>query len=136
VQRLELTRVRACERCGRGRADLTAGTGDVLTIALDPAAVAELQGSQAETDVAWLSSFVVERSRAHGESLREVVLDEGPNGLRGLLTVSRGDATDVLACSPDQALTLAMRATLPLYATAEALDAGARREPSGGDRLH
>jgi hypothetical protein len=136
VQRLELTRVTACERCGRGRAELTADAGEVLAIALDPAVVLELRDGKGESDVPWLSSLVVDLAQARGETLREVVIDAGAKGLRGLVTLSRGEGTDVFACSVQEGLVLAVRGSLPLYATTEALAAGVGKERRGGDRLH
>jgi hypothetical protein len=137
VQRLELTRIHACERCGRGRAELATGEGDVLVVGLDAAAVQELREGREGGEVPWLSSLLLELLGARRDALREVVLDAGPKGLRALLTLSHGDTTDVIACAAQEGIALAVRGALPLYATAEALEAGGRRERSrGGERLH
>jgi len=69
--------------------------------------------------------------------MREVVLDTHESGLRALLSITRGDDTEVVACTAQEGVGLAARTGVPLYATAEALaDTGEPTDDDGHDRLH
>src|SRR5579875_1803568 len=116
VRRVELSAVRICERCGRGRAELTAGDGTLLAVPLDP---------------------VCAREHAAGIALREIVLDVQAGVLRALVTYARGSEVDVAGCSPQEGIRLAVRRGLRLYATDEALaHAAARPGTRGSETFH
>jgi hypothetical protein len=137
VTRLELAAVRICERCGRGRAELAGGDGATLTVPLDAARAHELAGGATGDGVAWLSELLLAQLRAGGAAVRDVVLDARERGLAGLVTIARGDDLDVVACTAQEAIGLAVRARVTLYATDEALAAATTRAAAAGhQRLH
>jgi hypothetical protein len=137
VKRLELVRVRVCQRCGRGRAELEGADGAALAVPLDPLRAHELERQGAPDDVPWLSGVLFGLVKASGGVIREVVLDADPRGLRALVSISRGDDVDVVACTPQEGVGIAARGRLPLYATADALATpGDEPDASGHDRLH
>ena len=138
VKRLELARVRICQQCGRGRAELEGEDGAALVVPLDPVRAHELerQGEPAD-DVPWLSAVVLDLVRASGGIVREVVLDADTHGLRALVSISRGDDTEVVGCTAQEGVGLASRGKLPLYATADALATTAPGDDAEGhERLH
>ena len=130
VKRLQLTSVRVCQRCGRGRAELATDDGATLGIPLDAARAREL--SSAADDVPSLTNVVLEQFAASGARLNEVVLDVSHGALRALLSVSRRGENDVIGCTPQEGVGLAVRAGLKLYATDEALAHGATRAGERG----
>jgi hypothetical protein len=137
VKRLQLARVRICQRCGRGRAELEAADGASITIPLDPLRAHELERRNETDDVPWLSAVVLALFRSSGGTVREVVLDADTHGLRALVSISRGDDTDVVACTPQEGVSLSARGSIPLYATADALmTASGTPDREGHDRLH
>src|SRR6185295_1977970 len=137
VKRLELVRVRVCQRCGRGRAELEGADGAALAIPVDPVRAHELERHGESDDVPWLSALLLELVRGAGGNVREVVLDADTRGLRALVSITRGDDTDVFACTPQEGVGLAARGRLPIYATADALaTAQPASESDGHDRLH
>ena len=137
VKRLELARVRICQRCGRGRAELEGADGAALAIPLDPLRAHELQRQGEADDLPWLSGLLLGLIRDSGGTVREVVLDADTRGLRALVSISRGDETDVVACTPQEGVGLAARGSLPLYATTDALATSGKVPDTGGhDRLH
>jgi hypothetical protein len=137
VKRLELARVRICQRCGRGRAELEGADGASLVVPLDPVRAHELERQGEADDLPWLSAVVLGLVRASGGAVREIVLDTEAHGLRALISITRGDDTEVVACTPQEGVGLAARGRLPLYATADALaTAGPTDDGEGHDRLH
>jgi hypothetical protein len=133
VTRLELERIRVCDRCGRGKADLRGEGQERLSVTLDPERARELTRQQAEDDLRTLTDVVLERLQAGGVVPREVVLDVVDGRLRGLLTLARGDDSDVITCTPGEGIALVVRAGLKLYASEEAL-AHATSRPSARDK--
>ena len=70
-------------------------------------------------------------------SLREIVIDTAEHGLRALVSLGREAETEVVVCTPQEGLGLAVRGKVPLYATAEALAAtAAATNAGGGETLH
>lgn len=141
MKRLELARVRICNRCGRGRAELRSGGGELLVVPLDPIRARQLRETPA--DVRSLTDLVLEQLRANGLEPGEVVLDVVDGKLHSLLSVARADEHEVVACTADEGVALAVRGGLQLYATDEALAHAAARagraEPRGGqgpDTIH
>jgi hypothetical protein len=136
VKRLKLKRVGVCSRCGRGRAELESTDGDRLDVPLDAPRARELSGSRDETRS--LAAFVLGQVSASGAEAGEVVLDVGPSGLRALLSLLRDGDTEVLACTAQEGIELAVRGTLSIYATDEALasDAEEPAPPSSRNTVH
>jgi hypothetical protein len=127
VRRLELKRVRVCSRCGRGRAELEGADGEHLEVVLDAPRAHDLSGQRDE--VRSLTAFVIAQAGESQTTFGEVILDRGPAGLRALLSVTRAGENDVVACTAQEGVELAVRAGLAMYATDEALarDADASR---------
>ena len=136
MNRLELARVRVCQRCGRGRAELRSEDGRLLTVSLDPARARELSGARAVDDVRSFADFVLAELGATGRTASEVVLDVAHDHLRALVSLVRGGEVEVVGCSAQEGVELAVRGALRLYATDEALAHAApppdeHEEPSG-----
>jgi hypothetical protein len=133
VTRLELERIRVCDRCGRGKADLRGENRERLSVTLDRARARELTRPETQDELRTLTEVVLERLEAGGLAPREVVLDVVDGRLQGLLTLARGDDSDVIACTAEEGLALAVRGGLKLYASDEALAHGKAR-PGSRDR--
>ena len=119
MKRLELVRIRVCNRCGRGGAELRGEDGERLVVPLDPVRARQLA--------------------AAGVEAREVVLDVADGRLRALLSFVRAGETDVVGCTTDEGVALALRGGLRLYATDEALAHAAADRPKaagGPDTVH
>jgi hypothetical protein len=140
VKRLELARVRVCSRCGKGGAELRAEDGELLVVPLDASRARQLR-DEARGETRWLTDLVVEQLGAAG---REVVLDVAGGRLQALLSVVQGNETEVVECTADEGVALAVRAGLRIYATDEALADAASRSSrparpggtGGPDTLH
>jgi hypothetical protein len=134
VKRLELVRIRVCNRCGRGGAELRAEDGERLVVPLDPVRARQLADAGREEDVRSFTDFVLADLAAGGVAAREVVLDVDGGRLRALLSFVRDDETDVVGCTAEEGVALALRGGLRLYATDEALAhaLGDRPKPAGG----
>ncbi len=126
MKRLELTHVRVCRRCGRGRAELVSSAGEVAAVPLDPARARALRSSAA--DLRPLADLVLAQLAAAGSEVRDVVLDVEDGVMRGLLSIARGAETDVVVCTPQEAVELVARGGLALYATDDAIAYPAGRE--------
>ena len=146
VRRLALVRIRVCTRCGRGGAELKAEDGAKLVVRLEPARAVELRNGSRNDEMRWLTDVMLAQLEASGLAVREVVLDIVDGTMRSFLTLAReGDASaesEVVACTPEEGVAIAIRGGHRLFATAEAL-APARRgsEPrdeggAGGGTLH
>src|SRR5437867_7965422 len=97
VTRLELVRIRQCNRCGRGGAELHAEDGSVLIVPLDGARTRELAGAGTVDDLRSLTDLVLEQLDAAGSLPREIVLDLVDGRLRALLSFERAGEADVVA---------------------------------------
>jgi hypothetical protein len=144
VKRLELVRIRVCSRCGRGGAELRAAAGEErLVVPLDPIRARQLSGAPIAEDVRSLTDLLVERL-AVGARPSEVVLDVTEGRLCGFLSLlAEGDAEgEVVACTAEEAVALAVRGAVALYATDEALARGTTASPErrggagGPDTVH
>jgi hypothetical protein len=130
VRRLELKRVRVCSKCGRGRAELEGGEGERIEVPLDAPRARALSGDRDE--VRSLTELVLKQFAETRTTAGEVVLDRGPAGLRALVSISRSGATDLVECTAQEGVELAVRGGLALYATDEAfVPAGDASLPSG-----
>jgi hypothetical protein len=119
VRRLELKRIRLCSKCGRGRAELVGGDGERIEVPLDAPRAQALAGEQDE--VASLSTLVLGQAALAGTTFDEIVFDRGMSGLRALLSFTRAGAHDVVACTAQEGVELAVRGSIAMYATDEAL---------------
>lgn len=86
---------------------------------LDAPRARDLSGQQDEARS--LTAFVIARAAESQTTFGEVILDLGPAGLRALLSVTRAGESDVVACTAQEGVELAVRAGLAMYATDEAL---------------
>jgi len=121
VKRLELARIRVCNRCGRGGAELRGEDGERLVIPLDPGRARELADANGADDVRSLTELLLEQLAAGGLAASEVVLDVADGRLRALLSFVRASEPDVVGCTPEEGIALAVRGGLKIYATDEAL---------------
>jgi hypothetical protein len=150
VERLELKRVRVCERCGRGRAELEGKAGRRLVVPLDPPRARVLErlaapappggrpGADEEESTRTVADFVLAQLEDAGARPMDVVLDHGPAGLHALLSFDHGGASDVIACTAQEGIELAVRAGLALYGSDEALGSDDADPPdrTGRPTLH
>jgi hypothetical protein len=135
VKRLELAKIRVCDRCGRGGAELRGEEGEVIVVPLDPVRARQLRTSDTD-DVRPLTDLVLAELRANGCEPREVVIDVLAGRLRALLSVVRAAENDVVECTAEEGVALAVRGNLRLYATDEAVAhataRAAKKEKHGG----
>ena len=139
MKRLELARLRLCKKCGRGGAELRSADGELMVVAIDALRVRELRGEPPLDDVESILDRWLAELRRDGEEPQEVVLDVSDGKVRGLLTCARGEAHDVIACTAEEGVALALRGNLKLYATEEALSAASSArsaKPDHGGGLH
>jgi hypothetical protein len=68
-----------------------------------------------------LADFVLAQLGGAGARPTDVVLDHGPAGLHALLSFEHADASDVIACTAQEGVELAVRGGLALYGSDEAL---------------
>jgi hypothetical protein len=144
VKRLELERVRLCKKCGRGGAELRTDDGETIVVPLDPVRARELRSDAPPDGVDLLIDCLLASLERDGTSPQEIVLDLSDGKLRGLLSCTRGDEPEVIACTAEEGVALAIRGGLKLYATDEALaQASARTQKpdhrggaGGPDTLH
>jgi hypothetical protein len=119
VRRLELKQVRVCSRCGRGRAQLESADGDRFEVVLDPPRARELSAGQG--GVRSLATFLLEQIAERRIVPEEVIFEQGPAGLRALLSVTRDGETDVVSCTAQEGVELAVRGSLAMYASDDVL---------------
>src|SRR5207247_435182 len=85
MKRLELARVRICERCGRGRAELRSEDGKTLTVPLDPVRARELADPRPADDVRAFTDLVLAELGAAGAGrLRDAALSPGAHATEDL----------------------------------------------------
>ena len=138
MKRLELVRVRVCGRCGRGGAELRGEDGARLVVPLDAVRARQLANAGREEDVRSFTDLVLEQLAA-GVEAREVVLDVAEGRLCALFSFVRTGETDVVGCTAEEGVALALRGGLRLYATDEALAHAAVDRPKaarGPDTVH
>jgi hypothetical protein len=134
VKRLELARIRVCGRCGRGGAELRGENDERLVVPLDAVRARQLADAGRSEDVRSLTDLVLAELAAAGVEAREVVLDVADGRLRAFLSFVRADEPDVVGCTAEEGVALALRGGLRLYATDEALAHAVadRPKPAGG----
>jgi hypothetical protein len=134
VKRLELERIRVCQKCGRGGAELRSDDGTILKVPLDAVRTRELTHTRDGDEVRSLTELTLEHLEANGRQPGEVVLDLADGKLRALLCFDRDGESDVVACTADEGVALVVRGGLRLYATDEAMAHGTGRvdKPHGG----
>jgi hypothetical protein len=94
----------------------------------------------------WLTDVLLAQLEASGSVVREVVLDTVDGTLRAFVTLGKADdeaqEPEVVACTPEEGVAIAIRGGHRLFATDEALTAPRRTgEPrdeggAGGGTLH
>ena len=146
MRRLALVRIRVCTRCGRGGAELKAEDGAKLVVRLEPARAVELRAGSRGDDMRWLPDVVLAQLAASGLGVREVVLDVVDDTLRAFLSLAKeGDASaepDVVGCTPEEGVAIAIRGGHRIFATDDALAPARRRSENrdeggaGGGTLH
>ena len=141
VKRLELARIRVCNRCRRGVAELRGADGESLNVPLDVIRARQLAGDGPCEDLRSVAELVVAELGARGLPLGEVVFDVSDGRLRALLSLARGDDHEVVECTAEEGVSLAVRGRLKIYVTDDALAHRnapvAKAEPEGGpDTIH
>ena len=132
-----MLRVRRCHGCGRGRAELGSDDGIVITVPLDPPRADELVGRDGAEDPPRLTAVVLDLLAKDGWTVRDIVLDMTDHGLQALITRTRADELEVIAATAQEGVGLAVRGSLPMYATDEALDpATESSDPEDHGTLH
>jgi hypothetical protein len=136
VVRLELAGIRVCARCGRGSAELKSADGGArLVIRLDPVRARQLSADGSGGELRSLAQLVIDQLDESGVEPGEVVLDVVGGRLAGLVSLVRAGAADVVGCTAEEGVALAVTGKLCLYATDEALaHAGAGRDAHGGSQ--
>lgn len=142
VKRLELSRIRVCQRCGRSSAELRSRDGSVIVVPVDAVRARELEDRASPHGLESLTDLVLGQLAASGRAPAEVLLDVLDGRLRALLSLPAREEPDIVGCTPEEGLALAVRGRLPLYATDEAFAHAAARSAKhdrgtgGADTLH
>lgn|GEM_PF-1430440 len=131
MTRLELKQIRQCPRCRRGVAELETPDGARLRVVLEGVRVRALAGEA--DDLRWVDEVLLDSLRALAAPPVAVVLDAVAEGVRGLVTLGGRAQGEVIACAGPEAIGLAIRGRLPLYATEEALARGAGHDSDTHD---
>lgn len=121
MKRLALGGIRICRRCRRGAAELRGDDGAVLVIALDPTRARALADGAPAGGMRSLTDVTLERLRADGLAPNEVVIDTVGERLAAFVSLGEGEEPDVVTCTPEEGVALALSGKLDLYATDEAL---------------
>ncbi len=98
-----------------------------MEVVLDAPRAQELAGQG--DDVPSLTSFLLAQAEDTGTTFGELILEKGPAGLRALLSITRAGESDVISCTAQEGVGLAIRAGLTMYATDEALASEAGEAP-------
>jgi len=137
VKRLELVRIRSCRKCGRTAAELKCDDGVAVVVPIDAHRARELADGRTPDALESLTGLLLAQLRAAGRRPSEVVLDVLDGRLRGVLAFADDE---VVGCTAEEAVALAVRAPLPLFATddavAHATARAARGTHPGGDTVH
>src|ERR1051325_5999801 len=121
VKRLELALIRVCDRCGRGAAELRGDDGEKLIVRLDPVRARQLGGAPTADEGRCLTDVVLERFAATRAPVSEVVLDVLDGRLGALVSLVGEREPEIVACTAEEGVALAVRGSIKLYATDEAL---------------
>jgi len=140
VKRLELARIRVCNRCRRGVAELRGADGESLNVPLDAIRARQLSGDGRAEDLPSVADLLLAEV-AGRLALGEIVFDVSDGRLRALLSLARGDDHEVVECTAEEGVALAVRGRLKIYVTDDALAHRnapvAKPEPEGGpDTIH
>ena len=138
VKRLEVGRIRVCERCGRGAAELRGDDGEKLVVTLDPIRARQLAGPADGEEARCLTDVVLDRFAATGAEVSEVVLDVLDGRLGALVSLVGEREPEIVACTAEEGVALAVRGAVKLYATEDALAHGVVRptNPSRPQTIH
>jgi len=140
VKRLELARIRVCNRCRRGVAELRGADGESLNVPLDAIRARQLSGDGRAEDLPSVADLLLAEV-AGRLALGEIVFDVSDGRLRALLSIASGDDHEVVECTAEEGVSLAVRGRLKIYVTDDALAHRnapvAKPEPEGGpDTIH
>ncbi len=127
MKRLELSGIRVCERCGRGVAELQGPDGESLVVKLDAVRARQLSGTADGAEMRSLIDAVLAELGAAGVVVSEIVFDASEGRLGALVTLLRGDDAEIVACTAEEGVAVAVRAQVKIYATDEALSHAAAR---------
>ena len=130
VKRLQLERIRVCDRCGRGSAELCGADGEKLVVTLDAVRARQLAGPTRGDEIRCLTDVVLERLGDTGAQLSEVVLDVLDGRLGALVSLVGEREPEIVACTAQEGVALAVRGGVKLYATDDALAHGVARQAS------
>jgi hypothetical protein len=137
VKRLELARIRSCRKCGRTAAELRSENGLTMIVPVDAHRAHELTDDRTRDALGSLTELVLAQLDAAKRPPTEIVLDLHDGRLRGLVAFADDE---VIGCTAEEGIALAVRGKLPLYATDEAVahatSRGSRTEHPGGDTVH
>jgi len=141
VKRLELARIRICNRCRRGVAELRGADGESLNVPLDAIRARQLSGDAPTEELPSLADLLVAEVAGRRLTLGEIVFDVSDGRLRALLSIASGDDHEVVECTAEEGVSLAVRGRLKIYVTEDALAHRnapvAKPEPEGGpDTIH
>jgi bifunctional DNase/RNase len=105
----------------------TARLSPSMTIVLQETHAAPLVRALMPTDgdCSGACDLILAPARRLEAAVAHAVIDDGPDGIRGQLALGRDAEPFLLACDVADALTLAVRAQAPIYATRRALDRAA-----------
>jgi bifunctional DNase/RNase len=123
-----LTEMRVCRLDHAPEASVlvleSAGASSSLTIALPTSDASALMRARTapDMDCSDTCDVVLAPTRRLEAAVSHAIIDGGPDGIRAELTLTHGAAPFTLACHVVDALTLALRAQAPIYATRRALD--------------
>jgi len=120
VKRLELARIRVCNRCRRGVAELRGAGGESLNVPLDAIRARQLSDAPAE-ELPSIADLLVGEVAGRRLTLGEIVFDVSDGRLRALLSIARGDDHEVVECTAEEGVSLAVRGELKIYVTEDAL---------------
>ena len=121
MKRLELERIRVCDRCGRGGAELRTGDGEQLVVPLDAIRARQLAATGHASDVRSLTELMLATFAAADVIVGEVVLDMCDGRLGALVSLDGGERPEVVACTAEEGVALVVRGDVKIYATEEAL---------------
>ena len=121
VKPLDLVHIRVCGRCCRGGAEFRTADGDKVAVPLDAIRTRQLSEADDARDVRSFTEVVLEALATAKIAVSEVVLDLSDGRLGALVSLAGPEEPEVVRCSADEAVALALRGGVRVYATDEAL---------------
>ena len=139
-----MSSIRVCDRCGRGAVELKGEGGESLVVKLDPVRTRQLTGTIDDSAPRTLLEVTFAGLATEGLAVSEVVFDSSEGRLGALVTLLREEDSEIVACTAEEGVAVAMRAGVKIYATDEALSHAAARSAKpasegsagGSDTIH